>query len=409
MRCPKCGYNSFEFNQACPKCGRDLTSTREHLGFFPFVPQLVPYLDSLLSEAGHDFVFEVEEAEAVDLGTYAEEHEVETGGLPSEEGPSVSLEPEEDQGISFTPEAEVGLSFEEESMRPESGVPQEEEIGLTLETEEEPGISLEPGPAESESLEVSNETVIIEPEEIPQVEERPSGLIEPDAPVQLAGEEELGLDLEIADQEETVEGGPGEPVIEFEDLNMAEAEEGVEIGGEAIQDYSGLPDAQAAIETPSEEMPAEGALGVEETVMLEPEEIPGLEDIGAASGPEEEVSLAFDEGALTEEKTDLDSGGEEGFLEAESTLIIEPEEEAEDQTQIDVRPPVVESGLIEPLTEKSPDQEADLEFDLIDLDFEEEPQSASPGPDSPNQESLDLDLDDLELIIEEEEGGRKEE
>jgi uncharacterized OB-fold protein len=31
MLCPKCGYNSFEYNLSCPKCRRDLTAIRRQL------------------------------------------------------------------------------------------------------------------------------------------------------------------------------------------------------------------------------------------------------------------------------------------------------------------------------------------------------------------------------------------
>ncbi|MDR1609055.1 MAG: hypothetical protein LBT38_11715 [Deltaproteobacteria bacterium] len=31
MLCPKCGYNSFEYNDNCPKCKQDLKPTRGQL------------------------------------------------------------------------------------------------------------------------------------------------------------------------------------------------------------------------------------------------------------------------------------------------------------------------------------------------------------------------------------------
>jgi len=426
MRCPKCGYNSFDFNKDCPKCGRDLSSAREHLGFFPFTPQPVSYIEALLNQAENNFLFEVEETESVDLGTYAEDQEVEGEGLPAEEeGQSMSLEPE-DQGISFTPETDVGLSLEEEGLTPEPAAPPEEGIDLTLETEEGQAVSLEPGPAESELLEAAEETVIIEPEEIPQSAETPSDQIEEAAPVQLAVEEEgLGLDLEIAAREESVEVGLDDQVLEFEDLDMTEAEEAMEIGVEPVQGDAVLSYEQETLEITSEELSPDGALGVEETVMLEPEEIPGLEDIGGAvqeeevgletavSEPmsdevfppamekEEGISLDLSEEGLTEEAA-LDLSVEGQPLDAESTLIIEPDEEAEDPTQLYAQQPVVESGPIEPRREKTPDQEADSDLDLTDLDFEEEPQSVFLAVNSEDQESLDLDLGDLELIDTEE-------
>lgn len=37
MKCPKCGYNSFEFHDACKKCANDLTSYKDTYGLKPIV------------------------------------------------------------------------------------------------------------------------------------------------------------------------------------------------------------------------------------------------------------------------------------------------------------------------------------------------------------------------------------
>lgn len=37
MKCPKCGYNSFEFNDSCKKCAQDLTSYKVSYGLKPIV------------------------------------------------------------------------------------------------------------------------------------------------------------------------------------------------------------------------------------------------------------------------------------------------------------------------------------------------------------------------------------
>jgi hypothetical protein len=31
MLCPKCGYNSFEYNKICPQCHKDLSAVRRQL------------------------------------------------------------------------------------------------------------------------------------------------------------------------------------------------------------------------------------------------------------------------------------------------------------------------------------------------------------------------------------------
>jgi hypothetical protein len=38
MKCPKCGYISFDYNQVCPKCNRDITGEREKMNLPSFKP-----------------------------------------------------------------------------------------------------------------------------------------------------------------------------------------------------------------------------------------------------------------------------------------------------------------------------------------------------------------------------------
>jgi hypothetical protein len=37
MKCPKCGFNSFEFLDNCKKCGNNLASFKKSLGINPIV------------------------------------------------------------------------------------------------------------------------------------------------------------------------------------------------------------------------------------------------------------------------------------------------------------------------------------------------------------------------------------
>ncbi|RJR20086.1 MAG: hypothetical protein C4582_09605 [Desulfobacteraceae bacterium] len=38
MKCHKCGYTSFDYNQRCPKCNKDLSQEREWINLTPFKP-----------------------------------------------------------------------------------------------------------------------------------------------------------------------------------------------------------------------------------------------------------------------------------------------------------------------------------------------------------------------------------
>ncbi|MDY0042138.1 MAG: hypothetical protein RBS57_17640 [Desulforhabdus sp.] len=73
MRCPKCGFNSFDYLSECGKCAADLSKTRQELGFADAKPTMPFLLGVLLKEqkaaepeaaqdAGHDALGELEQA-----------------------------------------------------------------------------------------------------------------------------------------------------------------------------------------------------------------------------------------------------------------------------------------------------------------------------------------------------------
>ena len=81
MRCPKCGYVSFDFLNNCPKCSRDLSSSREDLNLMDFRPQVPFLLGSLVGE--------MEGGGAQQALSLTQETELELGGLGMSE-PSAS-------------------------------------------------------------------------------------------------------------------------------------------------------------------------------------------------------------------------------------------------------------------------------------------------------------------------------
>ena len=57
MKCPKCGYNSFEFHDICKKCNNDLTSFKETQGIRPVFLQATSVAAAVSAEeAADDFV-----------------------------------------------------------------------------------------------------------------------------------------------------------------------------------------------------------------------------------------------------------------------------------------------------------------------------------------------------------------
>ena len=105
MRCPKCGYISFDHLAACQKCGESLVRIREKLNLLDFEPN-VPYLLEIepseipSARLEEELQREVEEAiaeEEVDvraldeLEQSAEEHKADSSAIGSgeEEGEEV--------------------------------------------------------------------------------------------------------------------------------------------------------------------------------------------------------------------------------------------------------------------------------------------------------------------------------
>lgn len=52
MKCIKCSYTSFDFNQACPKCGKELSAETEKLHLPPYKPNPPYLLTSFTGETG---------------------------------------------------------------------------------------------------------------------------------------------------------------------------------------------------------------------------------------------------------------------------------------------------------------------------------------------------------------------
>jgi hypothetical protein len=51
MKCPKCNYVSFDYNQVCPKCSKDISAEQDKLHIPPFRPNPPAALGALIGEA----------------------------------------------------------------------------------------------------------------------------------------------------------------------------------------------------------------------------------------------------------------------------------------------------------------------------------------------------------------------
>ena len=129
MKCPKCGFISFDFNDRCPKCNRDLTDVRNTLILFPFKPNPINWLEieELEPEQEPQIAEEKEEIELeqVSLDSLVEEKEEE---LSQEEALS-------EEEIEIEPVDLKSLEQEIEKARKESKEKEKEEKKEEIELE----------------------------------------------------------------------------------------------------------------------------------------------------------------------------------------------------------------------------------------------------------------------------------
>ena len=56
MKCPKCSYISFDYNQICPKCNKDITEIQALLNLPSFRPAPPSLLGILTGEANESHI-----------------------------------------------------------------------------------------------------------------------------------------------------------------------------------------------------------------------------------------------------------------------------------------------------------------------------------------------------------------
>lgn len=241
MKCPKCSYISFDYNQICPKCNKDITEEQRKLNLPGYKPEPLFLLGALTGAARESQIgLEVETFK----DTSELEKEIATGM--------------DDTGA-MEREAVFGSGAEEFKM--EESIPDEmpavdlSEIELTSETEEGEELTVDLGDLaeESEDIDMMEEpagesvgtgTVVLEDVRMPEGEPVSDTLAETvdgdeisldldeisdeglEAAMALGKEdEELSLDLiGLSDEDEDLEKIELEPAGEFQEevLDLAE-------------------------------------------------------------------------------------------------------------------------------------------------------------------------------------------
>ncbi len=205
MKCPKCNYVSFDYNQVCPKCNKDISAEQQRMNLPTYRPSPLSLLGGLTGEPGQseDSVFD--EGQNLDM-----DFEIKGNGKAEKpEEPTLSADL-----------LETNLLDEEEEI---------EHLEPLPDFEEEEGEKISPESVEI-SLEDSERTLALfdtgEMEGVISLDSDELPLVEPELEQEVlsesgpAKERELGIDLEDLSLDEIAP--PATDATQEDSLNEAE-------------------------------------------------------------------------------------------------------------------------------------------------------------------------------------------
>ncbi len=195
MKCPKCGYISFDYNSACPKCNKDITAERQKMGLPSYKPSTPSMLGALTGEANESHIgLEAHRpAETAEL-------EQEIGGLSFEDSQAI-----EAMEVAFEDSQDLEIEFEPVTdNEPADSIEEIEFSDLEQETEED--VSKEKG---AEELSLDLENLPFDNGEVEQSKE--------------AGEDEFIMEPDSGFSSESENEKPSEDLfVNLEDLGLEE-------------------------------------------------------------------------------------------------------------------------------------------------------------------------------------------
>jgi hypothetical protein len=191
MKCPKCAYISFDHNQVCPKCNKDISAVQRRLNLPAFRPAPPSLLGALTGEAGDSHA-----------------------GLNLDESGGIFAEARE---TPFSPEDSQTIEAMEEAFEDIQG------LEMQIEATPEPGIHF---PAEKGAEEVSTDLedlFLDEDEALPKADE-----VAEEEIVSLDFDDLSGDETKIDFDEELTEGTP------ISDLELGEGEDETSLEPDAL-------------------------------------------------------------------------------------------------------------------------------------------------------------------------------
>jgi hypothetical protein len=351
MKCPKCSYISFDFNQVCPRCTKDISAEQSKLNLPSFRPDPPSLLGALTGEASDSNIgIRMDEMGAAEgMGDQAvftpeDSQTIEAMEEAFEEGDSIELQ------IDATPEP--GLHFPEEQTEEDVA----SEIDDLILDDGEPG-GLEPEPATDEDLfsldldDLTGDETEIAPDEAP-----------------LEGQEEAGPDMEDEMEDLSATIATDEALLEqTKDLDISLEPEGAsgDEEGDLSLDLGELEENGDSLSELELEPDDTDATLVAEDISLDDADL-----FSEAGGPGDDDAVTLDAGDLAaavpgqdEETLTLDDLDDETVVDLEALSLEEPDAAKEDDSK------EIPLDTAEMIT-----SEIDMKnlegFDDLDLEFE---------------------------------------
>ena len=288
MKCPKCSYISFDFNQVCPKCNKDIAVEQAKLHIPSFRPEAPALLGALIGEADDSSTgVAVDTSTGIDSGEldFEDSGAVDSGDLSFEDSGAL------DSGdVGFEDSEELDMGFES------GGEPTEGVVSAFDSAELEPS---------SSDVEIASEDSVTDFElggdetalsmdsgEFPSEASTES---EPE-PEPVTGEGELEIDLEDLSRDDSGLGDGVEPDEPVADAQAADTD--LESLASGLDEVPASQDAEpAAEEEYALDLDAETPAGEELDIDLDAETPAGEElaiDLDAETPAEEELALDLD-------------------------------------------------------------------------------------------------------------------
>ncbi len=329
MRCPKCGYISFDDRASCAKCSSSLEELVDELHGTGIHADPPSFLTTFLEKEEQQEVAETLDLEEVDTEA-GEEADASLAGPEEEEGIAIDLEAEEGEPAAAEETAgEIAFSIEEEEPAPAaSGEEEEEGIAFSLEEEGEEEASGPPAPEARSFPDGTGEP----PEEEPDVAvgDEPSREAVPVAEEPLP-DIDLDLDLEASEPDTEAASLPGEDL----DTLVDAAQEVEDHAPGTPEDREEEPLPELALDLPETEEGAQGTPGSRDAdapVLGEPAPLRDTSDLTAGL---EEIDLADlvdstapEDAAIHDEEGEIDIDALEEELFDLADVLDEEEEPA---------------------------------------------------------------------------------